>query len=183
MALKYSSMLDLGAKIPSFELVNTIDGTLYSSSSLDNEKPSLIMVVCNHCPYVIHYHDELQRLARDFGSLIDFVAISSNNVNNYPQDGPQEMVVLFSRLGLDFPYLYDETQQVAKTLKAECTPEFYLYNGHNALVYRGRLDDSSPGNDIAISGKDLRMALNNLLAGQTIPGEQHPSVGCSVKWK
>lgn len=183
MALKYSSMLDLGAKIPSFELVNTLNGTLYSSSSLNNEKPSLIMVICNHCPYVIHYHDELQRLAHDFGSLIDFVAISSNDVNNYPQDGPQEMMVLFSRLGLDFPYLYDESQQVAKTLKAACTPEFYLYDGHDALVYRGRLDGSSPGNDIAISGKDLRKALNSLLAGQTIGSEQHPSVGCSIKWK
>ena len=183
MALKYSSMLDLGTKIPEFELVNSLDDRLYSSTSLNNEKPTLIMLICNHCPYVIHYHEELQRLAGAIGTQIDLVAIGSNDVSNYPQDGPSEMKRLFTSLGLGFPYLFDETQNVAKTLKAECTPEFYLYDKNNALVYRGRLDDSSPGNEIEVSGKDLRGALNSLLKGELITENQQPSVGCSIKWK
>lgn len=183
MSLTYSSMLELGSKIPDFKLINALDGDLCSSESLHNEKPTLIMVICNHCPYVIHYHEEIQRLERDFGSQLDIVSISSNDVSRYPQDGPKAMKELFNTLGLSFPYLFDETQEVAKTLKAECTPEFYLYDNNNALVYRGRLDASSPGKDIEITGVDLRTAINNLLDGNDIAAEQQPSVGCSIKWK
>ena len=176
-------MLALGSKIPDFKLINALDSQLYSSVSLDNDKPSLIMLICNHCPYVIHYHEELKRLANDNGAQINMVAISSNDVANYPQDGPEAMKELFYRLGLSFPYLFDETQEIAKTLKAECTPEFYLYDKNNALVYRGRMDDSSPGKGVQITGADLRAAIDALLEGDPISQDQHPSMGCSIKWK
>ena len=175
MALTYSSMLELGTKIPHFELKNVLDGSIYTSSILTNEKPSLIMIICNHCPYVIHYHEELKRMNHDLGDQIDFLAISSNDIENYPQDGPDKMKEMFSDLGLTFPYLYDETQNVAKSFKAECTPDI--------LVYRGRMDESSPGNDIGITGDDLRNACLNLLYGNPISKEQHPSMGCNIKWK
>ena len=168
MALTYSSMLELDTKIPHFQLKNALDDNLYTSTSLSNGKPSLIMVICNHCPYVIHYHEELKRINKDFGDLIDFVAISSNDIKNYPQDGPEQMKELFTNLGLSFPYLFDETQDIAKVLRAECTPEFYLYDNNDMLVYRGRMDNSSPGNDIEVSGNDLRNACSNLLKGVPI---------------
>ena len=183
MALTYSSMLELGSKIPRFKLINALDGDLYSSSLLLNDKPSLIMLICNHCPYVIHYHEEMQRLTRDYVNKLNLVAISSNDVVNYPQDGPEAMKKLFETLGLDFPYLFDETQEIAKALKAECTPEFYLYDGNNALVYRGRMDGSSPGKYIPITGADLRAAVDALVDGSIVPSQQHPSMGCSIKWK
>ena len=183
MALTYSSMLELDTKIPHFQLKNALDDNLYASTSLSNGKPSLIMVICNHCPYVIHYHEELKRINKDFGDLIDFVAISSNDIKNYPQDGPEQMKELFTNLGLSFPYLFDETQDIAKVLRAECTPEFYLYDNNDMLVYRGRMDNSSPGNDIEVSGNDLRNACSNLLKGVPIPSDQHPSMGCNIKWK
>ena len=183
MALTYSSMLELDTKIPHFQLKNALDDNLYASTSLSNGKPSLIMVICNHCPYVIHYHEELKRINKDFGDLIDFVAISSNDIKNYPQDGPEQMKELFTNLGLFFPYLFDETQDIAKVLRAECTPEFYLYDNNDMLVYRGRMDNSSPGNDIEVSGNDLRNACSNLLKGVPISSDQHPSMGCNIKWK
>ena len=183
MALTYSSMLELDTKIRHFQLKNALDDNLYASTSLSNGKPSLIMVICNHCPYVIHYHEELKRMNKDFGDLIDFVAISSNDIKNYPQDGPEQMKELFTNLGLSFPYLFDETQDIAKVLRAECTPEFYLYDNNDMLVYRGRMDNSSPGNDIEVSGNDLRNACSNLLKGVPISSDQHPSMGCNIKWK
>jgi len=183
MALTYSSMLELDTKIPHFQLKNALDDNLYASTSLSNGKPSLIMVICNHCPYVIHYHEELKRMNKDFGDLIDFVAISSNDIKNYPQDGPEQMKELFTNLGLSFPYLFDETQDIAKVLRAECTPEFYLYDNNDMLVYRGRMDNSSPGNDIEVSGNDLRNACSNLLKGVPISSDQYPSMGCNIKWK
>lgn len=176
-------MLELGTEIPKFELINVLDNEMFSSLSLENNRPTLLMLICNHCPYVIHYHDELQKITEDFQALVDLVAISSNDVENYPQDGPGPMKKLFNALELEFPYLYDEQQRVAMDLKAECTPEFYLYNRQGALVYRGRLDDSSPGNAVKVSGKDLRDAINALLGGQSINEIQHPSMGCSIKWK
>tara|TARA_B100001939_G_scaffold263564_1_gene230743 strand:- start:200 stop:730 length:531 start_codon:yes stop_codon:yes gene_type:complete len=176
-------MLGLGTKIPDFKIVNSLDQQIYSSTKLYNGRPSLLMVICNHCPYVIHYHEELQHLANDYSRGIDFVAISSNDVDRYPQDGPSEMKKLFERLGLDFPYLYDKTQEVAKSLQAECTPEFYLYDLNNVLVYRGRLDASSPGKETPITGIDLRSAIEALLRRDDISSDQHPSMGCSIKWK
>ena len=183
MALMYSSMLELGSTIPNFKLLNAINGTLYSSSELNNEKPSLLMVICNHCPYVIHYHEALQFFANDYGTQINMVAISSNDVEKYPQDGPEAMKALFKSLGLDFPYLFDESQEISKILKAECTPEFYLYDTNKTLVYRGRMDASSPGKDIPITGADLRAAIDALLEGSSVLSDQLPSMGCSIKWK
>ena len=183
MALTYSSMLELGTKIPDFKLINSLDKQVYSSAKLNNNRPSLLMVICNHCPYVIHYHEELQQLAHDYSREIDFVAMSSNDVDRYPQDGPSEMKKLFEKLGLDFPYLYDETQEISKSLQAECTPEFYVYDSNNALAYRGRLDASSPGKETPITGIDLRSAIDALIQGVTVSSEQHPSMGCSIKWK
>ena len=183
MSLTYSSMLPLGTKLISFELINAVSEKNFSSEELEISKPSLIMFICNHCPYVIHYHSEIQKIYKDYKDQVNIVAISSNDIENYPQDGPDKMKEMFSDLGLTFPYLYDETQNVAKSFKAECTPEFYLFDNNDILVYRGRMDESSPGNDIGISGDDLRNACSNLLNGNPISKEQYPSMGCNIKWK
>jgi len=183
MALKTSSMLELGATIPKFELINVLNNELFSSVTLQNGRPTLLMVICNHCPYVIHYHEEIQRLALDFMGQLDLIAISSNDVGHYPQDGPLAMKKLFNALELNFPYLYDESQDLSRALEAQCTPEYYLYDKSDLLVYRGRLDDSSPGNGILVSGEDLRGALDALLTNQSVCNVQMPSVGCSIKWK
>ena len=134
MALTYSSMLPLGTQLINFDLPNTITGQNYSSTEIATDRPVLIMIICNHCPYVVHYHDELKRLHHDFSEQISFVAISSNDVNNYPEDSPEKMKELWHELGFSFPYLYDETQSVAKAYQAECTPEFYLFDAKHDLV-------------------------------------------------
>ena len=176
-------MLELGSNLEKFNLLNTVSGDDFSSSELDGKKPSLIMFICNHCPYVIHYHDEIKRLANDFDNTINMVAISSNDVQEYPQDGPDKMRELWVDLGLSFPYLFDSTQEIAKKYKAECTPEFYLFDNCERLVYRGRLDESSPNSGIEVSGQDLRDAINNLISGKEINSNQLPSMGCNIKWK
>ena len=183
MALTYSSMLDLQTELINFNLHNVVDNNTFSSSELNISKPTLIMFICNHCPYVIHYHDEIKKLALDYLDRFNFVAISSNDIENYPQDSPEKMKELWHKLDLDFPYLYDESQEIAKLYKAECTPEFYLFNSSNKLVYRGRLDESSPGSESKPSGKDLRNAMENLLNNNRISEEQYPSMGCNIKWK
>ena len=142
------------------------------------------MIICNHCPYVIHYHNEIVSLVSKYSNKgIQFVAISSNDIINYPQDSPENMKNLFLRLNLKIPYLYDENQEVAKLFKAACTPEFYLFNNEKKLIYRGRLDSSSPGNNLPINGKDLRDAINSYISGEMISDEQFPSMGCNIKWK
>ncbi len=183
MSLTYSSMLTLGTELIPFNLSNTVSNKHFSSNELDNSKPSLIMFICNHCPYVIHYHSEIQQISKDYKDLINIVAISSNDVEIYPQDGPQEMNDLWEELGLSFPYLFDETQMIAKAYKAECTPESYLFDSNKKLVYRGRLDESTPNSNIQPSGKDIRNALDNLLNNAEIDSEQFPSMGCNIKWK
>ena len=182
MALTYSSMLELGSSLEKFNLLNTVSGNDFSSSELDEAKPSLIMFICNHCPYVIHYHDEIRRLANDFDNTINMVAISSNDIKEYPQDDPDKMKELWAELGLSFPYLFDSTQDVAKQYKAECTPEFYLFDSSQKLVFRGRLDESSPNSGIEPTGKDLRDAIDNLISGKGINSNQLPSMGCNIKW-
>ena len=176
-------MLTLGTELIPFNLSNTVSNKHFSSNELDNSKPSLIMFICNHCPYVIHYHSEIQQISKDYKDLINIVAISSNDVEIYPQDGPQEMSDLWEELGLSFPYLFDETQMIAKAYKAECTPESYLFDSNKKLVYRGRLDESTPNSNIQPSGKDIRNALDNLLNNAEIDSEQFPSMGCNIKWK
>tara|TARA_S200000501_G_C20495141_1_gene599993 strand:+ start:28 stop:582 length:555 start_codon:yes stop_codon:yes gene_type:complete len=183
MALTYSSMLELQTGLIEFELLNSLSNKNFSSDSLNDGKPSLIMFICNHCPYVIHYHEEIKKLANNFIENINIIAISSNDIENYPQDRPEKMKELWIELGLSFPYLYDETQDIAKQFKAECTPEFYLFNIDKKLVYRGRMDESSPGSNIEATGKDIINAINNLLKNNQISKEQYPSMGCNIKWK
>ncbi len=183
MSLTYSSMLPLGTKLISFELTNAVSEKNFSSEELEILKPTLIMFICNHCPYVIHYHSEIQKIYKDYKDQVNIVAISSNDIENYPQDGPEHMQDLWKELGLSFPYLFDETQMVAKAYKAECTPEFYLFDNNRKLVYRGRMDESSPNSATLPSGKDLRDAIENLLNDREISSDQFPSMGCNVKWK
>ena len=183
MSLTYSSMLPLGTKLIAFELTNAVSEKNFSSEELEILKPSLIMFICNHCPYVIHYHSEIQKIYKDYKDQANIVAISSNDIENYPQDGPENMQDLWKELGLSFPYLYDETQMVAKAYKAECTPEFYLFDNNRKLVYRGRMDESSPNSSTLPSGKDLRDAIENLLNDKEISSDQFPSMGCNIKWK
>ena len=183
MSLTYSSMLLLGTKLIAFELIDTVSEKNFSSDEFEISKPTLIMFICNHCPYVIHYHSEIQKIYKDYKDQINMVAISSNDIDNYPQDAPEHMQDLWKELCLSFPYLFDETQMVAKAYKAECTPEFYLFDSNEKLVYRGRLDESSPNSAILPSGKDLRDAIENLLNEREISLEQFPSMGCNIKWK
>ena len=183
MALTYSSMLDLQTDLIGFDLLNSLSNKNFSSDSLDVNKSSLIMFICNHCPYVIHYHEEIIRLEKDYSKKINLVAISSNDIINYPQDSPAKMKELWETLGLSFPYLFDETQEVAKKYKAECTPEFYLFDLNKKLIYRGRMDETSPGSDKKPSGKDLITAIDNLENNRPISNDQHPSMGCNIKWK
>ena len=183
MSLTYSSMLDLQSALIPFNLQNTVTDNYFSDKDLDRSNPTLIMFICNHCPYVIHYHEQIKKLANNFIENINIVAISSNDIENYPQDRPEKMKELWIELGLSFPYLYDETQNIAKQFKAECTPEFYLFSIDKKLVYRGRMDESSPGSNIKATGKDIINAINNLLKNNQIPKEQYPSMGCNIKWK
>ena len=142
------------------------------------------MFICNHCPFVVHLHEGLQEIVRDYANKeIQFVAINSNDVSNYPEDAPELMTELAQKLGFDFPYLYDETQEVAKIYDAACTPDFYVFNKRKELVYRGQFDDSRPGNDIAVTGESIRGAINSLLEGKGIVENQKPSLGCNIKWK
>lgn len=175
-------MLDLHTDLIAFNLPNVVTEKHFSNHDLDISKPTIIMFICNHCPYVIHYHDEIKRLAGDYAEILNMVAISSNDIENYPQDGPDKMRELWEDLGLSFPYLFDSTQEIAKKYKAECTPEFYLFDHSQQLVYRGRLDESSPNSGIEPTGEDLRDAIDNLISGKEINSNQLPSMGCNIKW-
>ena len=184
MALTPSNMLPLGTEAPDFHLPDTVSGEELSLKDLASDQGTLVMFICNHCPFVKHVNLELVRLAGDYQKKgVSFVAISSNDVENYPQDGPQQMKEAASTLGYTFPYLYDETQEVARAYDAACTPDFYLFDGDLKLVYRGQLDGSRPGNDIQVTGADLRKAMDQLLGGLEVSPHQVPSVGCNIKWK
>ena len=184
MALTESKMLELGTKAPDFTLYDTVSGKNISLSDIRSDKATVIMFLCNHCPYVIHVNPELVRLAKAYQQKgVHFVGISSNDVNKYPQDGPVEMKKLAERVGYPFPYLYDESQEVARAYDAACTPDFYVFDGQLRLAYRGRLDGSRPGNNTPLTGEDLRSALDALLAGKPAPDKQYPSAGCNIKWK
>ena len=173
---------DFGQKAIPFELKST-ENKILSLNDVKGKNGTLIMFICNHCPYVIHYHDEIIRLEKDYYKKVNLVAISSNDIINYPQDSPVKMKELWDNLGLSFPYLFDETQEVAKKYKAECTPEFYLFDSNKKLIYRGRMDETSPGSDKKPSGKDLRTAIDNLENNRPVSNDQHPSMGCNIKWK
>ena len=181
MALLKTPICDFGLNAIDFKL-KSINGELLTLKNVKGKNGTLIMFICNHCPYVIHYHDEIKRLANDFDKTINIVAISSNDVEEYPQDGPDKMRELWAELGLSFPYLFDSTQEIAKKYKAECTPEFYLFDHSQQLVYRGRLDESSPNSGTEPTGEDLRDAIDNLINGKEINSNQLPSMGCNIKW-
>jgi len=177
-------MKALGTAAPDFVLPDTITGNQLSLQGLKGEVATVIAFICNHCPFVKHVNTELVRLAADYAVKgISFIAISSNDAAAYPEDGPELMKQVAEELGYSFPYLYDETQQVAKDYQAACTPDFFVYDREAKLVYRGQLDDSRPGNNIPVTGSDIRHALDCLLNGQPVPAEQRPGIGCNIKWK
>lgn len=185
MAFTESKMMELGTLAPEFALPDTVSGQTVKLSELRAGKQGcVVMFTCNHCPYVIHVNPELVRLAKEYQAQdIAFVAISSNDVDKYPQDGPDKMKALAEEQGYPFPYLYDATQEVAKAYDAACTPDIYVFDANGKLYYRGRLDGSRPKNDTPLTGADLRQALDRLLAGQPAPEKQYPSAGCNIKWK
>lgn len=184
MARTPSNMLALGTTAPNFDLYDTVSDTTVSLEDVKGTVGTVIMFICNHCPFVIHVNPELVNLGKEYQEKgIGFVAISSNDVINYPDDAPDLMKITAKREGYSFPYLYDETQEVAKAYDAACTPDFYLFDGDAKLVYRGQLDDSRPGNGLPLTGLDLRNALDALLDGDKISSEQKPSIGCNIKWK
>jgi peroxiredoxin len=184
MAQTPSNMLALGTKAPDFELTDSISGNSFKLNELTGNKGTLIIFMCNHCPFVIHVIDEVVRIANDYRVQgIGIIAISSNDIEKYPQDAPELMYEFAFKNKMDFPYLYDDTQQVAKDYDAACTPDFYLFDAQNQLVYRGQLDDSRPMNGISVSGSDLRNAIDGLLYNRKINPIQKPSIGCNIKWK
>jgi peroxiredoxin len=184
MARTPTTIIPLGFKAPSFELIDTVSGKTLSLEKLKGEKGSVIMFICNHCPFVIHVRAELIRLANDYISKgINFIAISSNDVEKYPEDSPEKMAELAKSENFPFPYLYDETQEVAKAYSAACTPDFSIFDSNLSCVYRGQLDDSRPGNEIPVTGEDIRNALDCLIERKTVNFEQKPSLGCNIKWK
>ena len=212
MSKTQSSMVELGTEAPAFELVDVVSGRAVGrddvmaavwddeTSDQTNKMPGggtsksgrhglLVMFICVHCPYVKHVEQELARIGQDYAGKIGMVAISANDVESYPEDSPEEMKKQAERLGFRFPYLYDETQEVARSYHAACTPDFYLYDAEMKLVYRGQLDDSRPqrpsggGNDIPVTGKDLRAAMDAVIAGKRPDTNQRTSIGCNIKWK
>lgn len=184
MARTESNMLPLGTKAPNFELPDSISGRKLKLSDVYGEKATVVMFICNHCPYVNHLNKEIVKLAKDYGdSDVGFVAISSNDIEKYPEDAPNKMKAKAIELGYTFPYLYDETQEVAKAYNAACTPDFYVFDRNLELMYRGQFDDSRPGNSMPISGRDIRTAIDATIMGKRIYKEQKPSIGCNIKWK
>ena len=184
MASTPSTMMPLGTIAPHFELLDTVSGRILSLSELKGNNATLVVFICNHCPYVLHINDELVRIAKDYlPKGVSVIAISSNDVENYPQDSPERMKEMAEKTGYTFPYLYDETQDIARAYDAACTPDLFLFDEELKCVYRGQLDNSRPNGNIPVSGKDLRNALEALLSGKEISDEQIPSIGCNIKWK
>jgi len=184
MARTPSNMLPLGTQAPYFELPDTVSGSLISLNQIAGPKGTVVMFICNHCPFVIHVNQEIVNVANAYAEKgIGFVAISSNDVVNYPQDSPEKMKVHAKTNNYPFPYLYDETQEIAQSYDAACTPDFYVFNEHLKLVYRGQLDSSRPENGIPLTGEDLRHALDCLIENKENTKLQKPSIGCNIKWK
>ncbi len=185
MSFTESTMLELGTKAPAFNLPDTVSGRNYTFEEIaKGKKATVVMFLCNHCPYVLHVNPEIVRLTQDYTPKgVSFVGISSNDVVNYPQDGPDKMKTHAAEVGYLFPYLYDESQDTARDYDAACTPDFYVFDGEQKLVYRGRIDGSRPKNDIPLTGEDLRAALDAVLAGEPVTDKQYPSGGCNIKWK
>ena len=177
-------MIALGSQAADFRLPDVVTGKSVSREQAAGPKGVLTMFICRHCPFVKHVQDELAKIGRDYAqSGIGIVAISSNDAASHPDDRPESLAEMAKELKFNFPYLYDESQSVARAYDAQCTPDFFLYDGKGRLVYRGQLDDSRPGNGIPVTGKDLRGALDDLIAGRPISPDQRPSIGCNIKWK
>ncbi len=184
MAMAPSNMLPIGTKAPDFSLLDTVSDAILHLSELKGEKGTVIMFICNHCPFVIHVNSELVAIANDYASKgISFTAISSNDAVNYPQDSPEKMKVHARNEYYPFPYLYDEIQDIAKAYDAACTPDFYVFDKELKLTYRGQLDNSRPGNGLPVTGEDLKHILDCILQNKENTQLQKPSIGCSIKWK
>lgn len=184
MALTASTMVALGTQAPDFHLPDVVSGKTISLSSFADKKALLIMFICRHCPFVKHIQNELTRIGKDyFTSDLGIIAISANDAQNYPDDAPDSLKALAVELGWQFPFCYDETQETAKAYTAACTPDFFVFDSDRQLAYRGQLDDSRPSNGKPVTGADLRAAIDAVLAGKPVSGEQKPSVGCNIKWK
>lgn len=184
MALTASTMLLLGTQAPNLHLPDVVSGEMISLSSFADKKALLVMFICRHCPFVKHIQQELAQLGKDyFQSDLGILAISANDANNYPDDAPNSLKAMATELGFKFPLCYDETQETAQAYTAACTPDFFLFDADRKLVYRGQLDDSRPTNGKPVTGVDLRAAIEAVLAGKPVEGEQKPSTGCNIKWK
>ena len=183
MVMTPSTMLPLGTEAPPFRLPDTAGGEV-TRDDFRQSRGLLVAFICNHCPFVKHLRHELARFGREYQDRgLAIVAINSNDVANHPDDRPDRMAEEVREVGYTFPYLFDETQEVAKAYRAACTPDFFLFDGDRRLVYRGQFDDSRPGNDVPVTGADLRSAADALLAARPLPAEQKPSIGCNIKWK
>ncbi|MDX6746497.1 thioredoxin family protein [Polaribacter sp. PL03] len=184
MARAESNEFLTGKKAPDFRLINAIDNKMVSLTEAKGDKGTVIMFICNHCPFVIHVNSELVKMANDYKEKgIKFIAISSNEIENYPQDAPEFMKQVAEEEKYTFPYLFDETQEVAKAYDAACTPDFYVFNADLKAVYHGQLDNSRPGNGKPLTGQDIRTSLDNLVHNKAVVENQKPSVGCGIKWK
>lgn len=183
MSLVESTLLPLGTAAPNFHLKDTVSSNYYSLDDLKSNVATVIMFICNHCPFVIHVNNELVSMANEYKHKgVSFIAISSNDVEGYPEDSPDKMSIVAKVLKFPYPYLYDKRQEAAKAYDAACTPDFYVFDGEMKLSYRGRLDGSRPGNSVPVTGEDLRNAIDKTILGEKIEA-QIPSVGCNIKWK
>jgi len=179
-----SIMLPLGTPAPPFSLLDVVSGQVYTLDSFTGKTALLVMFICRHCPYVVHVEQEIAKIGHDYRNKnLGIVAISSNDPTQYPDDAPPRLKEMAERLGFTFPFCFDETQDVAKAYRAACTPDFYLFDRERRLVYRGQLDDSRPGSNKPVTGRDLRAAIEAVLAGKPVDGKQKASVGCSIKWR
>lgn len=184
MALTKSTMLALGSKAPDFSLSDVVSGDTISLETFSGKKILLVMFICRHCPYVKHVEGEIAKIGKDYADKsLGIVAISANDIEQYPDDAPESLKKQASDLGFNFPYLYDETQEAAKAYTAACTPDFFVFDKQRKLVYRGQLDASRPGNNVPVTGVDLRETLDAVLSGNTVDSDQKPSSGCNIKWK
>lgn len=184
MVATQSKMLPLGTKAPEFKLTDGVSNKAYTLDELKSDVATVIMFICNHCPFVIHVIDKLSEVSAAYQKQgIQFIAISSNDIEHYPADAPDKMQIFAQRHKLQFPYLYDESQEVARSYQAACTPEFYVFDKDLSCVYRGQFDDSRPSNDLPVTGESLKKALDQIIVGKDVNPEQKPSIGCNIKWK
>lgn len=184
MALTPSTMLPLGTQAPNFQLPDVVSGKTISLDTFTGKQALLVMFICRHCPFVKHVQAELAQIGKDYAdSDVGIVAISANDAANYPGDAPDKLKEMAAELGFTFPFCYDETQETAKAYTAACTPDFFLFDANQQLVYRGQLDDSRPSNNQPVTGQDLRAALDAVLAHSAVNSDQKPSIGCNIKWK